>query len=525
MALDLIITGGTVIDGTGAPPVRADIAIEAGRIAAIGQLTPREGVPELDAAGLYVTPGFIDIHSHSDLTLLVDPRAASAVAQGVTTEVIGNCGHGCAPIVDPKIAQAAIYGPVHEADFGWRSVADYLARLDAVQPAVNVLALVPNGQLRLAALGVEQRGANADELRAMRYRLAEGMEQGAFGYSTGLEYAQEMGAPEEEITELCREAARSGGLYATHTRERDAFAAGAVAEAIRTAQRAGVRLQISHIVPRSGIEITQRCIDLVDRARADSVDVAFDMHTRLFGFTHLKNILPSWVLAGTAAEIAARLADHAVRARITGHPNLISGLGDWERVLLVRSRRFAELNGTPLTGIARRWGCDPLNAAYDILMREADDILRPMVILKSYTEDVLELAYRHPLCMIGSDATTLAPDGKLADETFYGAYTWAAWFWRRMVREKRVFTPEQAVAKLAALPAATLGLTDRGVLRPGARADIVAFDPNSFGESGSVEQPNRLAVGMTHVLVNGVVTRLHGTPTGRRGGEVIRAVR
>ena len=523
MALDLIIRNGTVIDGTGAPPRRADIAVEAGRIAAIGSLDTVTGVPELDAAGLYVTPGFIDIHSHSDLTLLVDPRAASAIAQGVTTEVIGNCGHGCAPIVDPKIAKAAIYGPVQEADFNWRSVADYLARLEAARPAVNVLALVPNGQLRLGALGSEQRRASPDELRTMKYRLAEGMEQGAFGYSTGLEYAQEIGAPEAEITELCREAARSGGLYATHTRERDSRAAEAVAEAIRTARQAGARLQISHIVPRSGAAVTQACLDLVDRARADGIDVAFDMHTRLFGFTHLKNLLPSWVLAGTSAEIAARLADQGVRARIAGHPNLIAGLGDWERVLLVHSRRFADDNGTSLAEIARRRGTDPLNAAYDMLMVEADDILRPMVILKSYTEDVLELAYRHPLCMIGSDATTLAPDGKLADETFYGAYTWAAWFWRRMVREKGVFTPEQAIAKLSALPARTLGLTDRGVLRTGACADIVAFDPEGFGETGSLEQPNRLAAGMVHVLVNGVPTRLHGTPTGRRGGAVIRA--
>jgi N-acyl-D-amino-acid deacylase len=522
MALDLIIRGGTVIDGTGRAAIRADIAIEAGRIAAIGKLDHITGVPEIDARNLFVTPGFIDIHSHSDLTLLVDPRAVSAIAQGVTLEAIGNCGHGCAPIVDPKIASAAIYGPVHEVDFSWRSVDGYLTRLAEAQPAINVLALVPNGQLRLGVMGSAQRPATQDEMRIMKYRLAEGMEQGAFGYSSGLEYAQELGAPEEEITELCRECARLGGFYATHTRERDAFAAEAVSEAIRTARSAGARLQISHIVPRTGIDVVRNCLDLVDRARADGVDVAFDMHTRLFGFTHLKTLLPVWVMDGTQADIAARLADPAVRARISNHPNLIGRLGDWDRVLLVHSRRFAEFNGLSLPEIGRRWKTDALNAGFDILMGEADDILRPMVILKSYTEEVLEAAYTHPLCMIGSDATTLAPDGKLADETFYGAYTWASWFWRRMVREKRVFTPEQAVEKLSALPARTLGLPDRGVLREGAWADIIAFDPDRFGEVGTVEQPNQPAVGMAHVLVNGVPTRLHGTPTGKRGGAVIR---
>lgn len=522
MAPELILRGGTILDGTGAAPFRGDLAISGGRIAGIGAVPEVEGACVLAADGLFVAPGFIDIHSHSDLTLLVDPRAVSSVTQGVTTEVIGNCGHGCAPIDNPEIAKVAIYGPVHRVAFGWRSIAGYLDQLQAAQPAVNVLALVPNGQLRLAAMGGARRAATEEELARMQRSLAEGLEQGAIGFSTGLEYAQEAGTTDEEIAALCRVIAPCGGLYATHTRDRDAGAVAAVEEAVRTARKAGVRLQVSHIVPRSGAAATEACIAAVDRAREQGVDAAFDMHTRFFGFTHLKNLLPDWALAGTPADIARRLRDPGARARIALHPNIITNLGDWTRVILVNSDHFEALNGTSLTEIGRLWSIPPLEAGLRILLAHVDDILRPMTILRSYSEDLLTLAYQHPRCMIGSDATALAPDGPLASEVFHGAYTWASWFWRRMVRERGLLTPAEAAARLSALPAATLGLGDRGILRTGNRADVIAFNPNGFGERGTVEQPNQPAAGMVHVIVNGVLTLCNGTLTGTRGGTVLR---
>ena len=291
-----------------------------------------------------------------------------------------------------------------------------------------------------------------------------------------------------------------------------------------TARQAGVRLQVSHIVPRSGAEVTAQCLAVMDRAREDGMAADFDMHTRFFGFTHLKNLLPPWALEGGTDAIAQRLRDKSALARIAAHPNLIASLGDWERVLLVHSDRFEALNDVSLAEIGRRWSLAPLNAALRILLGHVDDILRPMVILRSYSEALLRSAYEHPRCMIGSDATTLAPDGPLADETFYGAYTWAAWFYRRMVRELGMLTPEAAVARLTALPASTLGLTDRGLLSVGARADIIAFDHVRFGEVGTVAQPNRTAQGMRHVIVNGIVTMHDGALTGARGGAVIRRV-
>src|SRR5580698_7624430 len=268
MALDILLRGGTVIDGTGAAPRRADVGIADGRIAVVGAV---EGEAELaiDASGLTVTPGFIDIHSHSDYTLLVDPRAVSALAQGVTLEVIGNCGFGCGPIRDTALAAGNIYGFTGTIPITWRRLGEYLEHLAQAHPAVNVLTLVPNGQLRLHALGLSDSPADREGLYKMKRLLCESLEEGAFGLSTGLEYASETGASEEEITGLCCEVARAGALYATHTRKRDAGAVEAVAEALRTGRNSGVRTQISHLLPRSGAADGQRAIELVEKARAD----------------------------------------------------------------------------------------------------------------------------------------------------------------------------------------------------------------------------------------------------------------
>ena len=295
MAHDLIVRGGLVFDGTGAPPVEADVAVSGGRIAEVGRIGVRAPV-EIDARGLNVAPGFIDIHSHSDYTLIVDPRAVSAVHQGVTTEVVGNCGHGCFPIRDRALSSRIIYGYDGQVPIDWSTPAAYLERLERSRPAVNVMTLVPNGQLRLAAVGLEDRPADEAEVASMTRLLEEGMDAGAWGYSTGLEYATEQGAREPEITALAAAAARRGGIYATHTRDRDQDAVGAVEEAIRTARAAGARLQVSHLAPRSGPDHTARCVDAVDDARAAGDDIAFDMHTRLYGLTFLYAMLPQWLL-------------------------------------------------------------------------------------------------------------------------------------------------------------------------------------------------------------------------------------
>jgi N-acyl-D-amino-acid deacylase len=528
MKADIIVRNAMVIDGTGSPVRHCELVIENGRITAViedGNALPKDihADHEIDATDLLVTPGFIDIHSHSDYTLLVDPRALSSIAQGVTLEVIGNCGWGCQPISDITLSQEIIYGFDKSVELIWRTTGEYLDRLAAAQPAVNVATLVPNGQLRMATVGTADRSATADDLARMSCLLAAGLEAGAFGYSTGLEYATERSASEAEVMELCRVCATSGGFYATHTRNRDEGAVEAVAEAIRTADTGGVRLQISHLTPRRGRDDLDCCIDLVDAARRDGQDVSFDMHTRLFGTLALKNVLPQWAFEDGKSALVARLNNPDARQRMKSHRSIISALADWERVVLLECKARPELARRSIANIALQWDCEPFEAVYDILLAEIEQIeSHPMVILLSYTEELLSRTYQHPHCMVGSDATALCPDGPLAGASFHGAYTWASWFYRRMVRETKVFTAEEAIHKITGMPARVLGLKDRGVIRAGASADLAIFDPATFGETGTTFEPNQLAIGMKHVIVNGKIGIRDGKITGERSGQVLR---
>ena len=522
---DLLIAGGLVADGTGQPARRADVGVENGRVSGLGDLSGAQAAKTLDASGLLVAPGFIDIHSHSDFTLLADPRAQSQIFQGVTTEVVGNCGHGCAPITEPARFTGNIYGWTPKVEIGWRTFAGYLARLEQARPAVNVASLVPNGNLRLAAMDRPDRPAGQDELRKMASLLEESLKEGAWGFSTGLEYPSEREASPDEIAHLCRVTARHGGIYAAHTRNRELRAVEAIDEAVRAAEMTGVRLQVSHILPRRGgpADSLERCIEAVERARGRGVDAAFDAHTRLHGITNLSNALPAWALDGGPEMVRARLADTGTRERLRRHESIISSfaLGGWDRVFLYSSPALPELAGKSFAEIAPRRG-DPWDAVYDVLAAHAGEPHAPLCICLSYDEaDVLE-TMRHPLCTIGSDATALGVDGPLAGQTFMGAFTWAGWFWRRMVTESRALTPEQAVAKLTAVPAGRMGFKDRGRLTDSAAADIIVFDPARFREKGTLESPNQLAEGMRHVIVNGAVTLEDGRLTGDRGGQVLR---
>ena len=530
---DLVIAGGSVVDGTGQPPVRADVAISDGRIADVGRIDCDANVPSLDATDLYVTPGFIDIHSHSDFTLLVDPRAVSAISQGVTLEVVGNCGHGCAPIVDPQLARSVMYGSQIDYDIDWRNMGEYLDRLEAARPAVNVMTLVPNGLLRLAAVTDTDRPADSAELQHMKSLLAQCLDEGAFGMSTGLEYGPEMACPEHEIIELCKVVSKYHGLYATHTRNRRHQAHETIAEAVRCSAAADVPLQISHIqvVARlmdDGGAAMEHALGQVEQTRSRGLDVAFDMHTRLFGTTKLSTALAPWVLSGGggAAAIAARLRDSSVRDKLRQYQSHLRSLvhDDWHRIVLYRSGAHPELAGKTIAQIGELMNVEPLDAVFDLLAAEANDIHNPMVLALTYNADDNRIGFEHPSCMIGSDATAMAPDGPLKNQTFHGAYSWAAWFYRTFVRDTATLSPPEAVRRLTSLPAQRLRLQDRGEIRAGAWADLAVFDPETFAERATTYQPNQTAAGMVHVVVNGTVAVEDGRLTLQRSGRVLRRV-
>ena len=523
---DVVVRGGLLVDGTGAAARRADIGIEGEQITAIGDLGGAESRLMLDAGGLAAAPGFIDIHSHSDFTLLVDPRAHSQILQGVTTELVGNCGHGCAPL-GPRIEAYTgnIYGYQDLIPIDWTSMEGYLARLEEAGPAVNAAALAPNGNLRLTAMPDVRRPADKDETALMVRLLEESLDAGAFGFSTGLEYPAERAASEEEIVELCRAAARKGGLYATHERNRDLLAVEAVEEGVRAAEATGVRLQVSHIIPRRGgpPDSLERSIEAVERACARGLDVEFDAHTRLHGITNLSAVLPSWASADGPEQMNRHLRDTATRDRLKQYRSIISsfGLGGWDGVALFCSEGSPDKVGRSIADLTPPGG-DPYDTMYDLLLAEGGDPHGPLLICRSYDEDMLADTFRHPLCTTESDATALCLDGPLADTSFLGAYTWAGSFFRTMVRERRELTLEEAVHKLTAQPADRIGLGDRGRLMKGMKADVVVFDPAEFSDRGTLDDPNRPAAGVHHVLVNGGLTAADGKETGRRSGRVLR---
>lgn len=536
MSDSILIQNGTVIDGTGGAPYQADVLVENGKIVEIFR-APVSGLQSpvsstLDASGLIVAPGFIDIHSHSDFTLVADPRAVSSITQGVTLEVIGNCGHGCAPITNPVQFSGNIYGYRPDVDIHWHSVGEYLERVAQLKPSVNVATLVPNGNLRLAVAGLVDRPSTRAELDKMEALLAQGMQEGAFGYSTGLEYGPERACPEEEIAALARVAAKYGGYYATHTRNQGSGSEAAIetiAEAIRTSKAADIPLQISHIsvvsrLAEDGRWAVEKALEQVDVARAHGQDVKFDMHTRLFGTTNLSAALPPQALEGSTSEIAARLSDTATRRELKKYHSIITALArdDWSRIVVFDSRLDPDISRKSIADISAARGSEPLDTIYDILLAHVKNIHELMIIAFAYNESDIRPAFKHSLCMVGSDATALATDGLLAGTSFHGAFTWAGWYYRHFVRDTKTFTPQEAIRRMTSLPASVLGITDRGVIQKGAYADLAIFDPELFAERGTTFEPNQVAQGMQHVMVNGVLAVRDGSLTGERSGAVLK---
>jgi len=523
-SLDLIVRSGTVVDGTGSAPVQVDIGISDGVITVIGDLSGAVAADEIDARGLVVTPGLVDVHSHSDLTLVVDGRAQSALSQGVTTELVGNCGHGCTPLRDRPDFAAAIFGYDRSIPLDWQSTAGYLDKLRAARPAVNVGTLIPLGNLRLAAMEDPEQVASDDQRQRMRALLEEGLEQGALGMSCGLQYPDSVAAQPEELNALAKLVAERDGLYAVCMRYTDERAVEGVEEPINTARATGVRTQISHAMPMPGSPagMTAKTFELVDKGRSSGLDVAFDMHTRSWGEVNLSAMLPLWMLAGSWDEIDARLASKQDREKVKQYPSYIRRFVDnpGPDEMMVVLTQDKSLIGRTLTELTPPDG-DPLDTIMDILRHEKENIHRPLVLIRMYPEDDLADFYRHPECSVASDATTLSLDGPLQDAVFYGAFTWASWYLKTIVGERKTLELPEAIRKVTSLSASRAGLTNRGVLRKGAAADIAMFNLQAVSDTGTLQSPNQLARGTVNVIVNGVVAWRDGRLTDARGGAVL----
>jgi N-acyl-D-amino-acid deacylase len=522
---DVVIAGGQVVDGSGAPAYRADVGVADGKIAAIGDLAAAEAALRLEASGCAVAPGFIDPHTHSDLPLLLNPEAHSKIRQGVTTEVIGNCGSSPAPVVGPHAADIRARsggGPQVQPDWSWRTFGEYLDRLRAERPSVNVVPLAGHVTLRIAAMGFAYRPPAPEELARMRELLEEALAAGAFGMSSGLMTPPSSYADTEELVALAGTLRRHDALYFSHIRGEGDTLFRATAEAIEVGERAGVPVQIAHhkaaFRPNWGRMpfVTRLSEWAVDRG----VDVRFDVYPYTAGSAGLTQLIPDWAHEGGRQALLTRLRDPDTRARL--REEILAFGREWDRtyVTTAQSEANRHLEGKPLAEIAEARRVEPVEALFDVLVEE--EVRAGMLHFIMDDADV-EHVIKHPLSMIGSDGSSLRADGPLArgkpHPRSYGCFPRVL---AHYVREKRLLTLEQAVRKMSGAPAARLGLRRKGLVRWGMDADLVVFDPATVRDTATYAEPHRYAEGIRHVLVNGAPTVRDGAHTGARAGRVLR---
>jgi N-acyl-D-amino-acid deacylase len=529
---DLLITGGRVVDGSAAPWFAADVAIVDGRIVAIGQLASAEAGARIDATGLVVAPGFIDFHAHSDVTLLADPRGESAVRQGITTQVVGNCGLSAAPVRAedvPRYQRDGLVFTFPGYTWDWTSMAEYLARLRQARPSINVISLVGHTALRTAVMGQADRPPTPEELAAMQRLLAQALAEGGRGFSSGLTYMPSCYASAEELIALASVLRGSGRAYHTHLRDYSRYLLEAVAEALRIGEEAGVPVYISHLYAAGRAhwgEKTGQAVRLVEDARRRGIEAGFDATLWPRGGGPFQQSIPNWAREGGLELMVDRFRDPVLRGRIVDEVE--HGADDWQGWLRpdwddclisrVGCPRNAAWLGRTVGDLARERGQAPAETALDLLVEDEGQLWSAPTIKR---EEDIALVLKHPLGIPISDGFALAQDGPLAQPDLpksYGAFPRVL---RYHVRELGLLTLEETVHKMTAAPAARLGLWERGLLRPGLAADLVIFDPATVGERADYLHPTEYPAGIAYVIVNGQATVGPAGHTGAFAGQVL----
>ena len=526
---DLVLKGGEVFDGTGAQGRICDVAIKDGLVDDIGQIESEDCRETIDVSGLIVSPGSVDMHTHSDFTLIADGRAESQVHQGVTTEVIGQCGISCAPVCSHDVIKSV--SPWYTSDAkhaSWLGFGDYLDTLGATGLGVNVMAFVGHGTIHRAVMGDELRAGEPDEVAAMARLVDQAMDEGAGGFSSGLEYFPGILAAPEHLVPMCEVAARRGRLYATHVRNRDTHYDLGFSEAISTARQSGARLQISHIQPKFGAPdyAMDHTLEMIDAARRHDADIAFDIIPHDWAHTLMAAILPKWAQAGGIDEVLKRLKDPEQREKIKANPQpmwLLVKARKWHDIVLINATENKDIVGASFEEIGRMRGVDPYDAVLDILLEEGGNLMSTMWSSKSFRDGDLDLCLQQPECAVISDTVAIANDGVLKDHIgSLSGYGWAARFLQYYVRDRNVLSLAEGLRKLTSIPAERLGLLNRGKLQIGYHADICVFDKASIASNATARHPRRYASGMVHVLVNGQVAMRHGERLSVNAGQVVR---
>ncbi len=518
--LDLLLQGGTVIDGSGNPGYRASVGVEDGRIVLL-RAGPAAAKRVIDADDLVLVPGFIDPHSHSDFVFFLEPRPDMKLRQGVTTEIVGNCGSSCAPLagdnlqfLDPHVEE----GLTTLGDY--QSFGEYLEKVQQHGLINNQAVLVGHKAVRTAVLGMEDRAASPRELEEMKSLLAEALDEGAVGLSSGLLYAPMCFATTDETTELCKVVAERGKVFACHMRNYSSEMVQSVREMIEIARASGVSAQIAHfmLAGKDNWGKASEVLAMIDGARHDGVDIAFDQYPYPAANPYVRSLLPSWMHGGGTEATLERLRDAKLRDKAARE--MEEGVSGWESIsreagwenLVVLSEVLDSISGRTLKDIAELWAEQPAAAAFDILL---DDPHARLIAHWVNEEDLRELM-RHHCQMVSSDSSEPGP---LAHPRTYGTFPRIL---GEYVRTQGVLTWEEAIRKMTWFAASRYGLEDRGLILDGWQADLVVFNPDTIEAKATFEEPHRYPIGIEYVMVNGEMVVEGGEHNGRLCGRTLR---
>jgi N-acyl-D-amino-acid deacylase len=530
MAFDTLILNGTIVDGTNTPRYKGDVGISNGRIEAIGTLNDAEAKRRIDASGHVVSPGFIDMHSHSDVTLFDDPGGESKAHQGVTTEVTGNCSLSPFPAGrgGPKALQDNLgTNLIGHIDWAWNTLDDWAGALESSGISINIAPQLGQAALQVAVGAIDDRPVTRDEMREMQSLAAEAIEMGAFSLSTGLSIAPSGYATTDDVVALCKTINEfDGAFYVTHARVGNGKHLSSIEEAIEIGQRGEIPVQFSHmaIIDRRVFGAGPAMVDLMVKAREGGLDITYDVYPYTAAGAGFNQLIPLWVQEGTIADFVGRVRDSQLRPRIRAE--VAAGIGGleplWDAwyVAYIRTEANRHFVGRNIVEIAREREVEPAEAVLQLL--EEEDTFVPTRVHNRLEDDVRYFV-GHDLAMIGSDGQAVAPNGpfgkSLPHPRFYGTYPRIL---GKYVRDEPVLSLESAVYKMSGFPAQRMSMKDRGLAKEGLVADLVVFDPETVIDNATWEDPHQYPDGMPYVLVNGVPIVDQGKHTGARPGRVLR---
>lgn len=527
---DVVIRNGHIIDGTGSPWYAGDVGIRNGRIANIGALADAPAARVIDASGLIVAPGFIDMLGQSELSMLVNAHVPSKIFQGITTEITGE-GNSIAPLNERILSADRAAFAHYKIDAGWTTFSEYFVRLERQGMGINLASYVGATQVRRVVIGDDNRAPSAAELERMKALVRDAMREGAVGVSTSLQYAPAPYAKTEELIALAGEASKFGGIYASHMRSEGDTIDNALDEVFRISREANIPAEVWHL-KAAGKRNWGRMPEIVariERARASGLDIEADTYAYPAWFNSFSAFVPPWVHDGGDAKMVARLKDPAMRARI--RKDMESDSSGWDNewlevpgpeailVSVVENPKLLPLQGKTIAEIAKVQNKDPIDTIFDLLIEDPG----MSVAVFAMSEQDIAYALKQPWVSVDNDSQGTSPEGILGQEHPHPrAYGTFPRILRKFVREEKLLTLPDAIRKFSALPAQRMRLIDRGVLKEGMWADVVVFDPATIRDVATFEKPNQLSVGMEYVLVNGVPLIYGGKMTDALPGKVLR---